>query len=313
MRDEQGGRYGPVDLPTLLAWARDGRVGPSNTVSSDGVAWQPAAAVAALELQWLVEVSPGHFYGPVHYDAIHGLMSEGAVPPGARQYCSDSLVAQEREAAAVLAQALAAAQGEATQLREQWLDGTEKLQESAKQLRERARQLEAAREQVLVREKVIAELHGTVDAANEQVVTLQAKLEERISEAALLQTQVEQALEIAEEWRAKHAALVVESDATRAALLAQLAELAALEAEIVEPEVLEPEVGAPPSRGGTEPAKPTTPATENARGVGDDSIFQQPFGTMGGQMSLADLERQAQRELERLGARAPSLFAKKRR
>ena len=79
VRNEQGVSFGPVDFDTLKAWARDGRVGPANEVSSDGAVWQRAIAQDGLEMDWVAEVTPGCFYGPIHHQAIQDLINEGTL------------------------------------------------------------------------------------------------------------------------------------------------------------------------------------------------------------------------------------------
>ena len=91
VRNDQGGRFGPVDFETVKAWACDGRIGPSNEVSDNGSVWQPASSLAELEMDWVAEVTPGNFYGPIHRSAMQGLVSEGAISKQARLFCrSDS-------------------------------------------------------------------------------------------------------------------------------------------------------------------------------------------------------------------------------
>ncbi|MDR2849459.1 MAG: hypothetical protein LBW77_02815, partial [Verrucomicrobiota bacterium] len=83
VRDAQGGCYGPVEFATLQAWARDGRIGPSDEISENGADWALAAARHELAMDWVAEVAPGRFYGPIHRDALSGLVASGAVAPQA--------------------------------------------------------------------------------------------------------------------------------------------------------------------------------------------------------------------------------------
>ena len=79
VRDDQSGRYGPIDLETLRAWVRDGRIGPANEVSRNGTDWFPAARQHGLEMDWVAEVDAGRFYGPIHREAMRGLIEDGSV------------------------------------------------------------------------------------------------------------------------------------------------------------------------------------------------------------------------------------------
>ena len=79
VRNEQGGRFGPVDFATLKSWACDGRIGPTNEVSDDGAEWRLAASLSGLEMDCVAEVMPGNFYGPIHREAMLGLIRDGAI------------------------------------------------------------------------------------------------------------------------------------------------------------------------------------------------------------------------------------------
>lgn len=79
VRNEQGGRFGPAGFGVIKAWAADGRIGPLNEISSDGVEWKLAACFPELEMDWVAEVTSGNFYGPIHRDAMRELRKEGAV------------------------------------------------------------------------------------------------------------------------------------------------------------------------------------------------------------------------------------------
>lgn len=79
VRNEQGGRFGPVDFETLKAWACDGRIGPTNEVSDNGSEWSLATAQRELEMDCVAEVTPGNFYGPIHQDAMQGLVKDGTI------------------------------------------------------------------------------------------------------------------------------------------------------------------------------------------------------------------------------------------
>ena len=79
VRDGQGGRYGPIDFETLKEWVRDGRVGPANEVSKNGVDWLPAPQQRGLGMDWIAEIASGRFYGPIHRDAMRGLVEGGGI------------------------------------------------------------------------------------------------------------------------------------------------------------------------------------------------------------------------------------------
>ncbi|MBM4156276.1 MAG: hypothetical protein FJ221_14795 [Lentisphaerae bacterium] len=84
LRKEAGAVYGPVDLPTLQAWAEDGRVAPEDHVSADQLEWRPAFEMEALGMAWLLELEDDHAYGPAHWKAFEGMLAEGALDPPLR-------------------------------------------------------------------------------------------------------------------------------------------------------------------------------------------------------------------------------------
>jgi hypothetical protein len=79
IRTEKGDTFGPADTATLKAWAKDGRLAPTHQVSDDGVTWVPVTSMAELEMDWVAEVTPGSFYGPIHRDALAELTREGSI------------------------------------------------------------------------------------------------------------------------------------------------------------------------------------------------------------------------------------------
>jgi hypothetical protein len=86
IRTEKGEVFGPADLATLKVWARDGRVAPTSELSEDGTAWFPVTNVIELEMDWVAEVTPGTFYGPVHRAALDELIRDGSLAAGAHLF-----------------------------------------------------------------------------------------------------------------------------------------------------------------------------------------------------------------------------------
>jgi hypothetical protein len=83
IRTDKGDVYGPADLETLKAWARDGRIAPSSELSENDSTWLPVTNVIELEMDWVAEVTPGTFYGPVHRAALDELVRDGSLGAGA--------------------------------------------------------------------------------------------------------------------------------------------------------------------------------------------------------------------------------------
>ena len=86
VRTEDGRVYGPADVASLVAWAKDGRIEPSGFVSRDRLSWVPAQLMPELEMKWLVETEPGKVFGPFNRALVVSLFSRGAVPADAKAY-----------------------------------------------------------------------------------------------------------------------------------------------------------------------------------------------------------------------------------
>jgi len=99
VKNEQEEVFGPVGFETLKAWARDGRLSPTSMVSQDVKAWSPVAHVPGLEMDWVAEVSPGVFYGPIHYQAMRELQGDGSIAPTAVLFTRDGGASVPRHAA----------------------------------------------------------------------------------------------------------------------------------------------------------------------------------------------------------------------
>ncbi|MBO7684011.1 MAG: DUF4339 domain-containing protein [Kiritimatiellae bacterium] len=86
VRTEDGRVYGPADVASLVAWAKDGRIEPSGFVSKDRLSWVPAQLMPELEMKWLVETEPGKVFGPFNRALVVSIFSRGVVPAGAKAY-----------------------------------------------------------------------------------------------------------------------------------------------------------------------------------------------------------------------------------
>ena len=169
VKNEQGETFGPVGIETLQAWARDGRLSPSSMVSVDAVAWTPVNHLHELEMDWVVEVSPGALYGPIHRQALEGLLANGTVPPAAVCFVRDGGArAEEAEQALAVcveqaeqAQAVLAVQ--VSQLTAQLAERDARLQRLEQQAADfNALQLLAQHIQVLVADELAALVDDTV-------------------------------------------------------------------------------------------------------------------------------------------------------
>ncbi len=71
--------FGPVDLPTLRAWAEEGRVGPAHEVSADRTHWVPAAQLVELGMEWEVRLPGASPMGPYHIRALRDGLIDGGL------------------------------------------------------------------------------------------------------------------------------------------------------------------------------------------------------------------------------------------
>ena len=86
VRAESGEVYGPATLASLVAWAREGRIGPTGFASRDRISWTPLQLLPELEMKWLVETEPGKVFGPFNREVVIRLFRDGSVAKGAKAY-----------------------------------------------------------------------------------------------------------------------------------------------------------------------------------------------------------------------------------
>ena len=385
VRDEQGGQYGPVGFDVLQAWARDGRIGPSNQISADGVAWLPAVDEPALEMDWVAEVTGGRFYGPIHRDAVRSLIGEGAIATRAALFRRGALEARdaaaecrrledalraaasrteqseamcrqahsetaawqrqsqeaedraaaEHAAACAAAAALQAAEARVAQAEQRAAEQAAALQaaearraQAEQRAAEQASSLQAAETRVAQAEQRAAEQAAALQAAEtrvaqaeqraaEQAAALSEKLrvaQEQLGaaqrEQARWQTEAARALEDCAARMQRIAQLEAEVERVRKA--AEVPRVQVLDAEPVETET--DRTGRPSARTAVCDAEllpPEEPVkAQQQRPSPADGGCRRREGVAG--LSLADIERQARLELQRLGANGSAFFAKKR-
>jgi len=348
----------------LQAWARDGRIGPSNQISADGVAWLPAVDEPALEMDWVAEVTGGRFYGPIHRDAVRSLIGEGAIATRAALFRRGALEA--RDAAAEcrrLEDALRAAASRTEQseaMCRQAHSETAAWQRQSQEAEDRAAAehaaacaaadaLQAAETRVAQAEQCAAEQAAALQAAETRVAQAEQRAAEQAAALQAAETRVAQAeqraaeqaaalsekLRVAQEqlgaaqreqarWQTE-AARALEDCAARMQRIAQLeaeVERVRKAAEVPRVQVLDAEpvetetdrTGRPSARTAVCDAEllpPEEPVkAQQQRPSPADGGCRRREGVAG--LSLADIERQARLELQRLGANGSAFFAKKR-
>lgn len=275
-----GGKvFGPIDLATLVSWTKDGRVEPLAGLSTDLKHWILAPQKPELEMDWVVENNPGQFYGPVNRAVIDTWRQSGALSAEARFYQDDRGAADALRAACDTAQATRdAACAELEKVRAELAHARTELARARAELENLGRE----------RERLLHALND-VQTEQEAVRTERDQFKSERDEARAAHAETHAALEAA---RAAHTALTAECDR----LKAEKEERERLPARTWETDVIVPEIihDTPP---------PVMP-----------SLFK-PSGATGssGAPSLADLERQAQAELARMGASGAKTFFTRRK
>ena len=79
MKQADGAVFGPMPLSQLRQWALDACISPLDKVSSDEVTWVKAPMLPELEMDYLLEVEPGLFYGPTTIGAIREFLTNGEI------------------------------------------------------------------------------------------------------------------------------------------------------------------------------------------------------------------------------------------
>ncbi len=273
VRNTSGKVFGPIAFKTLQEWVRDGRVEPLAGISEDLQNWMLAPLKPELEMDWIVENNPGQFYGPTHKSVIDDFIGSGTLSPGARFYCDDRGRTLE-----------------ALKVSEIELEKAKKELESVKAAKaaEALKAGNAIKGFKAAETKLKAELDGLrteLEKSNGEADGLRAELEKANGEADGLRVELEKANGEADGLRA-------ELEKANAELEAIKAEKDKVHAREWKTEVLVPEVvinDEPP---------PSTARTVFGNGLA--STAKTAFDN--NQFSLAELERQAQTELARMGA-----------
>ena len=69
-KHEDGSTFGPVQFEQITRWAAAAQVAPHDTLSNDGQTWTKAPMLPQLGMDWLVELTSEHYYGPTTLGAL---------------------------------------------------------------------------------------------------------------------------------------------------------------------------------------------------------------------------------------------------
>jgi hypothetical protein len=78
-KHEDGTVFGPLTFEHLARWAATAQIAPHDTVSTDQQSWTKAPMLAELGMDWLVEITSEHYYGPTTLGAILEFLRQGEV------------------------------------------------------------------------------------------------------------------------------------------------------------------------------------------------------------------------------------------
>ena len=74
-----GSVFGPISFDQLASWASAAQVAPHDLVSTDQVTWLKAPMIPQLSMDWLVEVTSEHLYGPTTIGAVQEFLRLGDI------------------------------------------------------------------------------------------------------------------------------------------------------------------------------------------------------------------------------------------
>jgi hypothetical protein len=68
-----------VQFDQITRWAAAAQIAPRDTLSSDGQTWVKAPMVPQLSMDWLVELTSEHYYGPTTLGALREFIRVGEI------------------------------------------------------------------------------------------------------------------------------------------------------------------------------------------------------------------------------------------
>jgi hypothetical protein len=78
-KHEDGSTFGPVRFDQIARWAAAAQIAPHDTLSNDRQTWVKAPMLAQLGMDWLVELTSEHYYGPTTLDALQEFIRLGEI------------------------------------------------------------------------------------------------------------------------------------------------------------------------------------------------------------------------------------------
>lgn len=78
-KHEDGTVFGPLSFEQLALWASTAQIAPHDSLSNDQESWMKAPMLPHLGMDWLVEVTSEHYYGPTTLGAIQEFIRFGEI------------------------------------------------------------------------------------------------------------------------------------------------------------------------------------------------------------------------------------------
>jgi hypothetical protein len=78
-KHEDGSTFGPVRFDQIGRWAAAAQIAPHDTLSNDRQTWVKAPMLAQLGMDWLVELTSEHYYGPTTLGALQEFIRLGEI------------------------------------------------------------------------------------------------------------------------------------------------------------------------------------------------------------------------------------------
>jgi hypothetical protein len=78
-KHEDGSTFGPVPFEQIARWAAAAQIAPHDTLSNDRQSWVKAPMLPQLGMDWLVELTSEHYYGPTTLGALKEFVRLGEI------------------------------------------------------------------------------------------------------------------------------------------------------------------------------------------------------------------------------------------
>ena len=78
-KHEDGSIFGPVRFDQIARWGAAAQIAPHDTLSNDRQTWVKAPMLAQLGMDWLVELTSEHYYGPTTLGALQEFIRLGEI------------------------------------------------------------------------------------------------------------------------------------------------------------------------------------------------------------------------------------------